>query len=86
MLNAYRVLRTRAEMGMVICIPEGNTGIVVGDLLTIIEYGYPAFHLSMPCFWCQIVEGTPVLREHKATKNVVLVYGESNENRHKNCF
>ena len=24
MLNAYRVLLTRARMGMVICIPEGN--------------------------------------------------------------
>ena len=24
MLNAYRVLLTRARMGMVICVPEGN--------------------------------------------------------------
>lgn len=24
MLNAYRVLLTRARIGMVICIPEGN--------------------------------------------------------------
>ena len=24
MLNAYRVLLTRARMGMIICVPEGN--------------------------------------------------------------
>ena len=47
---------------------ELDTEIVVGDLLTIIEYDYPKFHLSMQCFWCQIVEGTPVLKEHEAAK------------------
>ena len=36
---------------------ELDTEIVVGDLLTIIEYDYPKFHLSMQCFWCQIVHG-----------------------------
>ena len=36
---------------------ELDTEVVVGDLLTIIEYDYPTFHLSMQCFWCQIVEG-----------------------------
>ena len=29
-----------------------------------LEYDYPAFHLSMQCFWCRITEGTPVLKEH----------------------
>ena len=33
-----------------------------------IEYDYPTFHLSMQCFWCQIVEGTPVLKEHEAAR------------------
>ena len=47
---------------------ELDTGIVVGDLLTIIEYDYPTFHLSMQCFWCQIVEGTLVLKEHEAAR------------------
>ena len=47
---------------------ELDTEIVVGDLLTIIEYDYPKFHLSMQCFWCQIVEGTPVLKEHEAAR------------------
>ena len=47
---------------------ELDTEIVVGDLLTIIEYDYPTVHLSMQCFWCQIVEGTLVLKEHEAAR------------------
>ena len=47
---------------------ELDTEIVVGDLLTTIEYDYPTFHLSMQCFWCQIVEGTLVLKEHEAAR------------------
>ena len=47
---------------------ELDTEIVVGDLLTTVEYDYPAFHLSMRCFWCAIVEGTPVLKEHEAAR------------------
>ena len=47
---------------------ELDTEIVVGDYLTTIEYDYPAFHLSMQCFWSTIVEGTPVLKEHEAAK------------------
>ena len=49
-------------------IEELDTEVVVGDLLTIIEYDYPTFHLSMQCFWCQIVEGTLVLKEHEAAR------------------
>ena len=47
---------------------ELDTEVVVGDLLTIIEYDYPTFHLSMQCFWCQSVEGTLVLKEHEAAR------------------
>ena len=47
---------------------ELDTEIVVGDLLTTIEYDYPTFHLSMQCFWCQIVDGIPVLKEHEAAR------------------
>ena len=47
---------------------ELDTEVVVGDLFTIIEYDYPTFHLSMQCFWCQIVEGTLVLKEHEAAR------------------
>ncbi len=47
---------------------ELESEIAVGDYLTTIEYDYPAFHLSMQCFWCTIVDGTPVLKEHEAAK------------------
>ena len=47
---------------------ELDTEIVVGALLTIIEYDYPEFHLSMQCFWCRIVDGSLVLKEHEAAR------------------
>ncbi len=51
---------------------ELDTRIEVGELLTVIEYDYPAFHLRMQCFWCRIVEGTPVLKEHEAARGLGL--------------
>lgn len=47
---------------------ELDTEISVGDLIDTIEYDYPTFHLSMDCFWCQIVKGDLVLKEHEAAK------------------
>ena len=47
---------------------ELETEIVVGDLIDTIEYDYPTFHLSMDCFWAEIVSGDVVLKEHKAAK------------------
>ena len=47
---------------------ELDTEIKVGDLIDIIEYDYPTFHLSMDCFWCEIVSGDLVLKEHEAAK------------------
>lgn len=37
--------------------------VTPGPLLHTVEYDYPAFHLSMDCFLCQIAEGTMELRE-----------------------
>ena len=42
---------------------ELATKIRVGDLITTIEYDYPAFHLSMDCFWCEVAEGDLKLLE-----------------------
>lgn len=42
---------------------ELETKITVGDLITTIEYDYPAFHLSMDCFWCEVAEGELKLLE-----------------------
>ena len=47
---------------------ELDTDIAVGDYLTTIEYDYPGFHLSMQCYWCRIVDGMPVLKEHEAAR------------------
>ena len=47
---------------------ELETEIVVGELIDTIEYDYPTFHLSMDCFWAEIVSGELVLKEHEAAK------------------
>ena len=47
---------------------ELETEIVVGELIDTIEYDYPTFHLSMVCFWAEIVSGELVLTEHAAAK------------------
>jgi len=47
---------------------ELETEIYVGALIDTIEYDYPTFHLSMDCFWSEIVSGKLVLKEHKDAK------------------
>lgn len=47
---------------------ELETEITVGELLETIEYDYPAFHLSMDCFWAEILSGDLILKEHEAAR------------------
>ena len=47
---------------------DSETEISVGELVDTIEYDYPTFHLSMDCFWAEIVSGDLVLTEHAAAK------------------
>ena len=42
---------------------ELDTEIAVDDLIGTIEYDYPTFHLSMDCFWCQLIRGDLELLE-----------------------
>ena len=49
-------------------IEELDTEVSVGELMDTVEYDYPEFHLSMDCFWCQIVRGNLVLKEHEAAR------------------
>ena len=42
---------------------ELDAEISVGDCIGTVEYDYPAFHLSMDCFYCTLVPG------HKAWLN-----------------
>ena len=47
---------------------ELEADIRVGDLIDVIEYDYPAFHLSMKCYWCSMISEKLHLLEHKAAK------------------
>lgn len=44
---------------------ELATEIKVGEKLCTVEYDYPAFHLSMQCFYCTVVSGSLTLLEHE---------------------
>ncbi len=47
---------------------ELDTEIEVGDLIDTIEYDYPTFHLSMQCFWAEVVSGHLELKEAEAAR------------------
>ena len=49
-------------------LEELDTEIYVGELVDTIEYDYSTFHLSMDCFWCEIIKGDLVLKEHEDAK------------------
>ena len=44
---------------------ELDAEVAVGELIDTIEYDYPSFHLSMDCFWCELLSDELVLREHE---------------------
>ncbi|MCI8549596.1 MAG: NUDIX domain-containing protein [Lachnospiraceae bacterium] len=44
---------------------ELDTEIAVGEKIMCVEYDYPAFHLSMDCFWAKVVSGNLTLKEHE---------------------
>lgn len=47
---------------------ELSTEIKVGELIDTIEYDYPTFHLSMDCFWAEVITGRLELKEAEAAK------------------
>ena len=47
---------------------ELDTEIEVARKIDCVEYDYPTFHLSMDCFWCEILKGNLMLKEHEAAK------------------
>lgn len=47
---------------------ELDTEIEVGELIDVVEYDYPTFHLSMDCFLCTVKSGDLVLKEHEAAR------------------
>lgn len=43
--------------------------VSVGEFICTVDYDYPAFHLTMHCFYCTIAGGkAPELLEHEAAK------------------
>lgn len=47
---------------------ELTADIAVGELIKTVEYDYPAFHLSMDCFWAEVTNGELILKEAEAAK------------------
>lgn len=47
---------------------ELDVTIRVGRKLMTVEYDYPAFHLSMDCYFCVVTEGNFVLKEAQAAR------------------
>ena len=45
---------------------ELDADISVGDLIQTVEWDYPNFHLTMHCFWCELVTEALNLNEHEA--------------------
>lgn len=42
---------------------ELTVEISVGELIKTVEYDYPNFHLSMDCFWAEVISGHIELKE-----------------------
>ena len=45
---------------------ELDAAIEIGELLQTVEWDYPAFHLTMHCFWCGLKGEALHLNEHEA--------------------
>ncbi len=47
---------------------ELTAEISVGELIKTIEYDYPEFHLSMDCFWAEVISGELELKEAESAR------------------
>ena len=47
---------------------ELDAEVEVDGLLWTVEYDYPAFHLTLHCFWCTLVGENLHLNEHEAAR------------------
>ena len=44
---------------------ELESEIEVGTLIKTVDYDYPEFHLTMHCYYCNVISGNLVLKEHQ---------------------
>ena len=49
-------------------LEELDTKIAVERLVDTVNWDYPKFHLTMHCYWCEVVEGELSLLEHEAAR------------------
>ena len=47
---------------------ELDIEISVGEEIDCIEFDYPTFHLSMNCYWAEVISGDLILKEHEAAR------------------
>ena len=47
---------------------ELETRIEIERFVTTVEYDYPAFHLTMHCYYCKVTAGGLTLKEHEAAQ------------------
>ena len=47
---------------------ELDTKIIIERYITTVEYDYPAFHLTMHCYWCKVETGNLTLKEHESAR------------------
>ena len=45
---------------------ELDADISVGDLIRTVDFDYPAFHLTLHCYWCELSSDALHLNEHEA--------------------
>ncbi len=43
---------------------ELDTKVLVEQLIEVVEYDYPEFHLTMYCYLCKVLSGDLTLKEH----------------------
>ena len=47
---------------------ELDTTTRIGELIETVEYDYPDFHLSMDCFWAEVIDGKLILKEAEVAR------------------
>ncbi len=47
---------------------ELDTTVQIEELVEVVEYEYPDFHLTMYCYLCKVITGELVLKEHEAAR------------------
>ncbi len=47
---------------------ELDTKVLVEQLIEVVEYDYPEFHLTMYCYLCKVLSGDLTLKEHDTAR------------------